>query len=325
MSPSDPQLPKLMLLPAFPGRRAPWRSALDAVLARRGGGDACFAPARSARCSRPAARPRRAISMRRVGRKRRKESGRQRKPAGRQRSRYVEQHRRSVSHRARARRLPRARSRRLERPRRNRRAQPSEIVTFMADGASPRSPAKARRESARLCVDARPIAAIDHAAQRRIAWCWKIAYDEGFARFSPGVQLLLDVTQTLLDDSAIARADSCATADHPMIDHVWRERLALADRCCSAGREPRSALRWLAGSNPCAAPRSAAPRRCGTGCGGGKSRLLPQQPPDHLAGRGHRHLLDEGDLARIFVRGQPGLDEAPGSRRRAHRTARSPT
>ena len=23
--------------------------------------------------------------------------------------------------------------------------------------------------------------------------------------------------------------DSCATADHPMIDHLWRERLVLAD------------------------------------------------------------------------------------------------
>src|SRR5258708_5614722 len=30
--------------------------------------------------------------------------------------------------------------------------------------------------------------------------------------------------------------------------------------------------------------------------------LRPQQPPDHLAGRGHRHLVDEGDLARIFMR-----------------------
>ena len=34
------------------------------------------------------------------------------------------------------------------------------------------------------------------------------------------------------------------------------------------------------------------------------SRLRPQQPPDHLAGGGHRHLVDEGDLARIFVRRQ---------------------
>src|SRR5512138_3864467 len=39
------------------------------------------------------------------------------------------------------------------------------------------------------------------------------------------------------------------------------------------------------------------------------SRSLPQQSADHLARGGHRHLLDEGDLARIFVRREPGLDE----------------
>ncbi len=55
------------------------------------------------------------------------------------------------------------------------------------------------------------------------------------ARYSPGVQILLDVTQALLDDPSVACADSCATADHPMIDHVWRERLALADRLVSVG------------------------------------------------------------------------------------------
>ena len=58
--------------------------------------------------------------------------------------------------------------------------------------------------------------------------------------------------------------------------------------------------------------------------GGESERLspLPQQPPDHLAGRGHRHVVDEGDLARIFVRRQPRLARNPGSRRRARPTAR---
>ena len=50
-----------------------------------------------------------------------------------------------------------------------------------------------------------------------------------FARSSPGVQLALDLTEALLAEPDIARADSCATADHPMIDHLWRERLALTD------------------------------------------------------------------------------------------------
>jgi CelD/BcsL family acetyltransferase involved in cellulose biosynthesis len=70
------------------------------------------------------------------------------------------------------------------------------------------------------------------------AWWWKTAYSEGVAHASPGVQLAFDLTEALLGDTRIARVDSCATADHPMIDHIWRERLALADRLialrCSA-------------------------------------------------------------------------------------------
>ena len=88
---------------------------------------------------------------------------------------------------------------------------------------------------ARLQVGDDPIAAIMTLTSGATAWCWKIAYDERFARFSPGVQLLLEVTQALLDDPDIARADSCATPDHPMIDHVWRERLGLADRLLRVG------------------------------------------------------------------------------------------
>jgi CelD/BcsL family acetyltransferase involved in cellulose biosynthesis len=61
------------------------------------------------------------------------------------------------------------------------------------------------------------------------AWDWKIAYDEEYARFSPGVQITLDLTGSLLADESITRTDSCATAGHPMIDHLWRERLALCD------------------------------------------------------------------------------------------------
>jgi CelD/BcsL family acetyltransferase involved in cellulose biosynthesis len=87
----------------------------------------------------------------------------------------------------------------------------------------------------RLLADGRPIAALVTLRSGPCAWCWKIAYDETFGRFSPGVQLLLDVTQSLLDDPGVSCADSCATAGHPMIDHIWRERLALADRLVALG------------------------------------------------------------------------------------------
>ncbi|MGD9768425.1 MAG: GNAT family N-acetyltransferase [Pseudolabrys sp.] len=99
---------------------------------------------------------------------------------------------------------------------------------------------------ARLVLDTNAIAAIIVLRSGATAWCWKIAYDEGFARFSPGVQLLLDVTQELLADNDIVRADSCADADHPMIDHVWRERLTVADRLIRLGPDGGAVFRLAA-------------------------------------------------------------------------------
>jgi CelD/BcsL family acetyltransferase involved in cellulose biosynthesis len=82
----------------------------------------------------------------------------------------------------------------------------------------------------RILIDGRAIAAAIRLRSGRAAWFWKIAYDESFARFSPGVLLTIALTEELLEDAAVAHADSCATADHPMIDHIWRERLPLCDR-----------------------------------------------------------------------------------------------
>ena len=82
----------------------------------------------------------------------------------------------------------------------------------------------------RILLDGRAIAAAIVLRSDGSAWFWKIAYDEAFARFSPGVMLTAMLTEELIDDATIARTDSCATANHPMIDHLWRERLTLCDR-----------------------------------------------------------------------------------------------
>ncbi len=82
----------------------------------------------------------------------------------------------------------------------------------------------------RLLVDERPVAAIIMLNSDNVFWCWKIAYDEAFARYSPGVLLTLIATEALLAEPTLAYADSCATAGHPMIDHIWRERRTLADQ-----------------------------------------------------------------------------------------------
>jgi CelD/BcsL family acetyltransferase involved in cellulose biosynthesis len=110
----------------------------------------------------------------------------------------------------------------------------ADIAAFMTAAVTALA-GEGKAQVARLCVDAHAIAAMVTLRSGTTAWCWKIAYDESHARLSPGVQILLDVTQALLDDPTIARADSCATAGHPMIDHVWRERLVLADRLLCVG------------------------------------------------------------------------------------------
>jgi CelD/BcsL family acetyltransferase involved in cellulose biosynthesis len=97
----------------------------------------------------------------------------------------------------------------------------SAVMALAADG-------QARID--RLLLNATAVAATVTLASGDTAWCWKIAYNEGLARSSPGVQLICDLTESLLAKPQPLRADSCASAGHPMIDHVWRERLPLSDR-----------------------------------------------------------------------------------------------
>jgi CelD/BcsL family acetyltransferase involved in cellulose biosynthesis len=73
----------------------------------------------------------------------------------------------------------------------------------------------------------------------------KIAYDESMGAFSPGGLVTLHATRSLLADPAIEMADSCAVPDHPMIDHIWKQRLAMADFLVTLpGADPRLAG-WL--------------------------------------------------------------------------------
>jgi len=89
--------------------------------------------------------------------------------------------------------------------------------------------ARGQARVARLLLQAQPIACAVTLTSGNGAWGWKISYDERCAGGSPGVQLYLDLTAAMLEEPAIAFVDSCATPDHPMIDHLWRERLPIAD------------------------------------------------------------------------------------------------
>jgi len=144
-------------------------------------------------------------------------------------------------------------------------------------------------------------------------WFWKIAYNEGVARFSPGVQLVHELTPELAAQPGMAQLDSCATAGHPMMDHMWHGRLALADRLIAVKRTalPFGLIGRLETLRRAALSAAKALRgRLRGGRAETPSGPGAQQPANHFSGRGHRHLRDKGNLARILVGGQPGAHEA---------------
>jgi CelD/BcsL family acetyltransferase involved in cellulose biosynthesis len=74
---------------------------------------------------------------------------------------------------------------------------------------------------------------------------WKTAYDEDHASLSPGVLLTVDMTDRLLRDKDVVLVDSCAISNHPMIDHLWRGRLRVADAMLAAAPDRPLAFNGL--------------------------------------------------------------------------------
>ncbi|MGF7152716.1 GNAT family N-acetyltransferase [Novosphingobium gossypii] len=83
--------------------------------------------------------------------------------------------------------------------------------------------AQGRLERLTLTLDERPIAMLATFLTPPGAYSFKTAFDEAYSRYSPGV-LLQRENLAMLERPEIAWSDSCASADHPMIDHLWRER-----------------------------------------------------------------------------------------------------
>ncbi|WP_407188943.1 GNAT family N-acetyltransferase [Bradyrhizobium centrosematis] len=108
------------------------------------------------------------------------------------------------------------------------------LVQHAGDAAFIRRAVPALAETAQcemimLRAGATPIAAGIVLRHQDRAFFFKLGIDERFARYSPGVQLTLDLTRHLCADPAIASADSTASADHPMINRIWRGRFAIGD------------------------------------------------------------------------------------------------
>ena len=100
------------------------------------------------------------------------------------------------------------------------------FITTAVDGLA----AEGKVAINRIFIDGSAIAVTITLRSADTAWFWKTVYDEKFAQHSPGVVLTFAVTEDLVEDTTLVRTDSCAAANHPMIDHIWRERLTLCDR-----------------------------------------------------------------------------------------------
>ena len=82
---------------------------------------------------------------------------------------------------------------------------------------------------ARLTLAGRPLAMGVVILSRGRAYFWKIAFDEEFRAQAPGIHLLYELTRALCVRADIDMTNSCAIANHPMIDRFWPDRVAICD------------------------------------------------------------------------------------------------
>lgn len=101
--------------------------------------------------------------------------------------------------------------------------------------------ARQRLERIALRLDGKPIAMLANFITPPGAYSYKTAFDEDYARFSPGV-LLQRENLALLEREDIAWVDSCAAENHPMIDQFWRERRVIQRRSIGIGGRLRRAV-----------------------------------------------------------------------------------
>ncbi|HVJ67606.1 MAG TPA: GNAT family N-acetyltransferase, partial [Caulifigura sp.] len=92
-----------------------------------------------------------------------------------------------------------------------------------------------RLQALGLWLDDRPIALKLNLLASPGSFAFKIAYDEEFYRFSPGVLLELENIRLFHDHGDAAWMDSCAAPNHPMINRIWRDRILIQQSLLSTG------------------------------------------------------------------------------------------
>jgi hypothetical protein len=92
-----------------------------------------------------------------------------------------------------------------------------------------------------LRLDGKPLAMLVNFLCAPGSFSFKTAFDEDYARFSPGVLLQIE-NLSLLDHPNVEWCDSCAAEGHPMIDSLWTGRRALGRYSVAIGGSGRRAI-----------------------------------------------------------------------------------
>ena len=137
-------------------------------------------------------------------------------------------------------------------------ASQSQTAAFSRDAVAAMGSAGSVRIDA-LRVGDKLIASLVSLVDGGRVFAWKIAFDETYAKYSPGAQLVLFTFQQNLAMRGFKLADSLAIPGHSMIEPLWRGRLeigtlllssgslaAFKNRICSADFALDRALRRLA-------------------------------------------------------------------------------
>ena len=101
--------------------------------------------------------------------------------------------------------------------------------------------AQGRLERLELRLNGTPLAMLVNFLCAPGSFSFKTAFDEGYARFSPGVLLQIE-NLALLDRADIDWCDSCAAEGHPMIDSLWTGRRSIGRYSVAIGGLGRRAL-----------------------------------------------------------------------------------
>ncbi|HEX2257311.1 MAG TPA: GNAT family N-acetyltransferase, partial [Afifellaceae bacterium] len=86
-----------------------------------------------------------------------------------------------------------------------------------------------------MFVGDRPAAALVRFQAGGLSIPWKIAYDETFAGYSPGAQLMSHVSRAWLSDPAVSRVDPVCDADNRLLAQLWDERETYATLVLATG------------------------------------------------------------------------------------------